>query len=74
MNLLFTGQKKKTSARNAKTAYMLKVNCEDVQKSMEGGNGAGESVVAISEPILFDVAATLNQPKVHPSEMGEKNP
>ena len=39
---------------------MLKISCEDTQKLMEGGNDAGENVVAISEPVLSDVATTLN--------------
>ena len=53
---------------------MLKISCEDAQKSMDGGNGAGENVVAISEPVASDVAATLNQPQVLPSQTVEKNP
>ena len=53
---------------------MLKISCEGAQKSMEGGNGASENVVAISEPVVSDVAATLNQPQANPSETGEKNP
>ena len=51
---------------------MLKISCEDAQKSMDGGNGAGENVVAISEPVASDVATTLNQPEVHPLEMMRK--
>ena len=51
---------------------MLKISCEDAQKLMEVGNGADENVVVISEPVVSDVAATLNQPQVHPSETGEK--
>ena len=43
-----------------KTVHMLKISCEDTQKLMEGGNDAGENVVAISEPVLSDVATTLN--------------
>ena len=53
---------------------MLKISCEDAQKSMEGGNGAGENVVAISQPVVSDVSATLNQSQAHPSKMLEKNP
>ena len=53
---------------------MLKISCEDVQRSMEGENGAGENEVAISEPVVSDVAATLNQPQLQPSEIGEKHP
>ena len=52
---------------------MLKISCEDTQKSMEGGNGADENKEAISDTVVSYVAATLNQPLVHPSEPGEKN-
>ena len=52
---------------------MLKISYEDTQKSMEGGNGADENNEAISETVVSDVAATLNQPLVHPSEAGQKN-
>lgn len=52
---------------------MLNISCEDAQKSMEGGNDAGEKMIAISEPIASDVAVTINQPQAHPSETGEQN-
>ena len=50
---------------------MVKTSCEDAQKSMEDGGDAGENEVAISEPVVSDVATTLNQPQAHPSETGE---
>ena len=65
---------KEVLCKKCKTVHMLKISCEDAQKLMEGGNGADENVVAISEPVVSDVAVTLNQLQVHPSETGEKNP
>ena len=53
---------KEVLCKKCKTVHMLKISCEDAQKSMEKGNDAGKNVVAISEPVASDVAATLNQP------------
>ena len=51
---------KQVLCKKCKTVHMLKISCEDAQRSMEGGVVAGENVVAISEPVASDVAATLN--------------
>lgn len=32
---------------------MLNISCEDAQKSMEGGNDAGEKMIAIQNPLLL---------------------
>ena len=64
---------KEVFCKRCKTIHMLKISCEDTQKSMEGGNGADENKEAISDTVVSYVAATLNQPLVHPSEPGEKN-
>ena len=53
---------------------MLNISCQDPQKLMEGENGAGENVVAISEPVASDVASTLNRPQAHLLKTNEQNP
>ena len=61
---------KEVLCKKCKSVHMLKISCEDTQKLMEGGNDAGEKVVAISEPVVSDVATTLNQPQANSLETG----